>query len=119
MTSRLIIPLIFALSSATPTLAQRNIGTVGGANCNGGPKTVSGMGNTVDISGYCSVLTVTGTGNVVTVDRAGQIIAKGTGNVVYYKQLNPSPKNPKVMTRPVQTNSGLGNVIERAGEEDE
>jgi hypothetical protein len=113
MTSKIIIPLIIAFTAAAPALAQRNIGTVGGADCNGGPKTVSGMGNNIDISGYCSVLTVTGTGNVVTVDRAGQIIAKGTGNVVYYKQLNPSPKNPKVMVRPMQSNSGIGNVIER------
>jgi Protein of unknown function (DUF3060) len=117
MTSKIIIPLIIAIASAAPALAQGSIGTVGGANCNGGPKTVSGMGNNVEISGYCSVLTVTGTGNVVTVDRAGQIIAKGTGNVVYYKRLNPNPKNPKIMTRPIQSNSGTGNVIERQGAE--
>ena len=117
MTSKIIIPLILALTSAAPALAQGSIGNVGGANCNGGPKTVSGMGNNVDISGYCSVLTVTGTGNVVTVDRAGQIIAKGTGNVVYYKRLNPSPKNPKVMTRPIVSNAGVGNVVERADED--
>ena len=106
-----VITLSFA--AGVPLLAQDRDGTgnVGTSTCNGGPREISGEGNLIRVTGYCSVLTVSGTGNLVTVDRAGIIEVEGTGNLVKYIQMNPgAKKNTKV--RPKQRISGTGNVVE-------
>jgi hypothetical protein len=112
---KLATTAVFALSFAVavPLFAQDRDGTgnVGTSKCDGGPREISGEGNQIRVTGYCSVLTVSGTGNVVTVDRAGVIEVEGTGNLVQYIQMNPGrKKNTKV--RPAQRISGTGNVVQ-------
>jgi Protein of unknown function (DUF3060) len=109
---KILIAAISVLAITSPLNAQLgNLGNVGGSTCNNTAKKISGMGNVISVKGYCSVLTVGGSGNVVTVDRAGSIVLTGTGNVVYYKNLNPGAKKG-TFVHPKKSVGGTGNVIE-------
>ena len=70
--------------------------------CEGNDVTVSGVSNTVVLTGQCAGLTVSGIGNIITVDEAASITASGLNNRVTYHA-----GKPEVGT------SGLDNVVER------
>lgn len=70
--------------------------------CDGNDVTVSGVSNTVVLTGQCAGLTVSGIGNIITVDEAASITASGLNNRVTYHA-----GKPEVGT------SGLDNVVER------
>jgi hypothetical protein len=64
--------------------------------------TVSGISNTVTLTGHCGSVTVSGLNNIVTVDTADTIEATGLNNKVTYH--SGSPKINK---------TGSGNVVEQ------
>lgn len=70
--------------------------------CVGRKVSVSGVSNTVVLTGPCGDLTVSGIGNVITVDSTPKVTASGLNNRVTYRSGNPE----------VQT-SGFDNVVER------
>ncbi|UXA07580.1 DUF3060 domain-containing protein [Mycobacterium sp. SMC-2] len=70
--------------------------------CNDNVVDVSGVSNTVVISGHCASLTVSGVQNEITVDAVDSIEASGFNNKVTYHS-----GTPKV------SNSGGSNVVER------
>lgn len=82
--------------------------TVSGLNenktlaCNDSVVEISGMSNTVVITGHCASLTVSGIENTVTVDAVDTILASGINNKVTYR--SGSPKVSK---------SGSGNVVQQ------
>lgn len=69
--------------------------------CVGRKVSVSGVSNTVVLTGPCGDLTVSGIGNVITVDSTPKVTASGLNNRVTYRSGNPE----------VQT-SGFDNVVE-------
>ena len=69
--------------------------------CNDGYVNVSGVRNTVNITGHCVNVTVSGMNNIVTVDIADAISASGFDNRVTYHSGSP------------QIDSGESNVIEQ------
>lgn len=70
--------------------------------CAGRNVSVSGVSNTVELTGPCGDLTVSGIGNVITVDSTPKVAASGLNNRVTYRSGNPE----------VQT-AGFDNVVER------
>jgi len=70
--------------------------------CNDGVVTVSGMSNTVLLTGHCASVTVSGVENVVTVDSADTITASGFDNRVTFHSGSP-----------IVQNSGDSNVVEQ------
>ncbi|UVO10796.1 DUF3060 domain-containing protein [Mycobacterium sp. SVM_VP21] len=70
--------------------------------CDGRYVSVSGVSNTVELTGQCAGLTVSGIGNVITVDSTPKVTASGLNNRVTYRS-----GNPEVST------SGFDNVVER------
>jgi hypothetical protein len=70
--------------------------------CNDSIVSVSGMNNTVVVTGHCVSLTVSGMDNVITVDSADTIGASGFDNRVTFKSGSPEVNN-----------SGGGNVVEQ------
>lgn len=70
--------------------------------CVGRNVSVSGVSNTVELTGPCGDLTVSGIGNVITVDSTPKVTASGLNNRVTYRSGNPA----------IQT-SGFDNVVER------
>jgi hypothetical protein len=70
--------------------------------CNDNVVTVSGVSNTVVITGHCVSLTVTGLNNAITVDAADTIDASGLNNQVTYHS-----GSPKI------TKAGDGNVVQQ------
>lgn len=71
-------------------------------DCTGNDVSVSGVRNTVVLTGQCAGLTVSGIGNVITVDSTPTIAASGINNRVTYRS-----GDPEVRT------SGIDNVVER------
>ena len=69
--------------------------------CNDSVVTVSGITNTVVLTGHCASLTVIGSQNVVTVDTADTIDASGIENQVTFHSGSPSVQN-----------SGISNVVQ-------
>ena len=69
--------------------------------CNDGYVNVSGVRNTVNITGHCVNVTVSGMNNIVTVDIADAISASGFDNRVTYHSGSP------------QIDSGESNVVEQ------
>lgn len=63
---------------------------------------ISGVENTVVITGRCASVSVSGIDNVVTIDAAAQIAVSGFDNRIVYRE-----GEPKVTT------SGTGNTVER------
>ncbi|MGB3521266.1 MAG: DUF3060 domain-containing protein [Mycobacterium sp.] len=70
--------------------------------CDGRYVSVSGVSNTVELTGQCAGLTVSGIGNVITVDSTPKVTASGLNNRITYRS-----GNPEVST------SGFDNVVER------
>jgi hypothetical protein len=70
--------------------------------CAGRYVSVSGVRNTVALTGRCAGLTVSGIGNVITVDAPPTIAASGINDRVTYRS-----GDPEVST------SGIDNVVER------
>lgn len=70
--------------------------------CAGRYVSVSGVSNTVELTGQCAGLTVSGIGNVITVDATPKVTASGLNNRVTYRSGNP-----------VISTSGFDNVVER------
>lgn len=70
--------------------------------CAGNDVSVSGVRNTVVLTGPCAGLTVSGIGNVITVDSTPTITTSGIDNRITYRS-----GDPEVST------SGLGNIVER------
>ena len=112
-TSRVIsppraIPRSPAPSSVTPLPPQGAELIVTGINenqaltCNNNIVTVSGVSNTVVITGHCVGLPVSGMNNVITVDTTDTIDASGLNNQVTYHSGTPQI-----------TKSGDGNVVQR------
>ena len=93
-------------SPAVPVPGVTIIITGAGENktlaCDGNDVSVSGVSNTVVLTGQCAGLTVSGIGNIITVDSTPRITASGLNNRVTYHA-----GNPEVGT------SGLDNVVER------
>jgi hypothetical protein len=63
---------------------------------------VSGVSNTVVLTGHCTSVTISGIENVVTIDESDAIVASGLDNRVLYRSSSPV----------IQT-SGGSNVLER------
>jgi len=72
------------------------------AHCNNNVVTVSGVSNTVVITGHCASVTVSGLNNVITVDATDTIDASGLNNQVTYHSGSPQVSK-----------SGDGNVVQR------
>ncbi|MDT5318926.1 MAG: hypothetical protein QOJ56_1129 [Mycobacterium sp.] len=70
--------------------------------CNGSSVSVSGVSNTVVITGHCTSLSVSGVQNAVTVDAADSIEASGFSNHITYHTGSPSIDK-----------SGDGNVVQQ------
>ncbi|WP_409437090.1 DUF3060 domain-containing protein [Mycobacterium sp. SMC-14] len=70
--------------------------------CDGRYVSVSGVSNTVELTGQCAGLTVSGIGNVITIDSTPKVTASGLNNRITYRS-----GNPEVST------SGFDNVVER------
>lgn len=70
-------------------------------DCNDGTVSLSGVRNTVTITGRCVKLTVSGVENMVTIDSADAIDASGFDNQVTYMSGSP------------EINAGADNVVER------
>ena len=70
--------------------------------CDDGIATISGMSNTVVLTGHCATVTVSGVQNVVTVDSADTINASGFDNRVTYGSGSP-----------VINNAGDSNLVEQ------
>ncbi|WP_409428969.1 DUF3060 domain-containing protein [Mycobacterium sp. SMC-11] len=97
-----------AASPAVPVPDSSVTLTIAGAGenktlaCDGRYVSVSGVSNTVELTGQCAGLTVSGIGNVITVDSTPKVTASGLNNRVTYRSGNPD----------VST-SGFDNVVER------
>lgn len=97
-----------AASPAVPVPDSSVTLTIAGAGenktlaCDGRYVSVSGVSNTVELTGQCAGLTVSGIGNVITVDSTPKVTASGLNNRVTYHS-----GNPEVST------SGFDNVVER------
>ena len=93
-------------SPAVPVPGVTIIITGAGENktvaCDGNDVSVSGVSNTVVLTGECAGLTVSGIGNIITADSTPRITVSGLNNRVTYHA-----GNPEVGT------SGLDNVVER------
>jgi hypothetical protein len=98
-------------SSSAGTVATPTPGgsvTVSGAHadktiaCDDSVVTISGMANTVVITGHCTSVEVSGMNNVVTIDTADTITASGMDNKVTYRG-----GSPKI------TKSGFDNTVEQ------
>lgn len=70
-------------------------------DCAGRYVSISGVSNTVELTGQCAGLTVSGIGNIITVESTSTVTASGLNNRVTYHS-----GNPEVST------SGLDNVVE-------
>ncbi|CAJ1501643.1 DUF3060 domain-containing protein [[Mycobacterium] holstebronense] len=97
-----------AASPANPVPDSSVTLTIAGAGenktlaCDGRYVSVSGVSNTVELTGQCAGLTVSGIGNVITVDSTPKVTASGLNNRVTYHSGDPD----------VST-SGFDNVVER------
>jgi Protein of unknown function (DUF3060) len=70
--------------------------------CNDSVVTVSGITNTVVLTGHCASLSVVGSQNVVTVDAADTIDASGIENQITFHSGSPNVQN-----------SGISNVVQQ------
>ncbi|BBY62858.1 DUF3060 domain-containing protein [Mycolicibacterium helvum] len=70
--------------------------------CDDSVVTISGMDNTVVLTGHCTLVQVSGMNNIVTIDVADTINASGMDNKVTYHS-----GSPKI------TKSGFGNTVEQ------
>jgi hypothetical protein len=70
--------------------------------CNEGTVNISGMENTIVITGHCLSVNVSGIENIVSVDSADSIVASGFDNKITFKTGSPEI-----------TNSGGDNVVEQ------
>ncbi|ODR04913.1 hypothetical protein BHQ21_15845 [Mycobacterium sherrisii] len=68
--------------------------------CNGGYLSVSGVSNTVIVTGHCTSVSVAGKENRVTIDSADAISISGVGNVMTYHWGSP-----------LITNTGTSNTV--------
>ncbi|KQM57845.1 MULTISPECIES: DUF3060 domain-containing protein [unclassified Sphingomonas] len=66
---------------------QEGAGATQELDCDGGPATVRGAGNTMRIIGRCSALVIEGAGNRVEIDLAprGSVRIAGASNTVLYR----------------------------------
>jgi len=83
-------------TSTTPAGAQVNISGIGQNKtiaCNNNGVIVSGVSNTIVITGHCASLTVSGIKNMITVDTADTIEASGFNNQVTYHSGAPTVSN--------------------------
>ena len=81
-------------SSSTPITAGNTVNIAGSGRhealiCDGGSVTISGVTNTVDITGHCAKVTVSGVQNTVNIESADGIEASGMKNSVTYKSGSP------------------------------
>ena len=99
------------ITTAEPTVSSAppgsNISVSGvGANrtieCNDGMVNISGVSNTVVLTGHCVSVTISGVENLVTIDEADTISASGFDNRVTYRIGAPNIQN-----------SGGSNVVEQ------
>jgi Protein of unknown function (DUF3060) len=88
------------LPPAGATLTISNINANQRIACNQSIVNISGISNTVVITGHCASLTVSGSKNSITVDAVDTIQVSGIDNQVTYHTGSPS-----------QDQSGFGNVI--------
>jgi DUF3060 family protein len=89
-------------------IAPGSVVTIGGMganktiDCNEGTVNISGVENTIVITGHCVSVNVSGIENVVTVDSAEAIVASGFDNRITFKTGSPEISN-----------SGGDNVVEQ------
>jgi hypothetical protein len=81
-------------SSSIPITAGHSVNVAGSGKhetlvCDGGSVSISGMTNTVDITGHCAKVTVSGVQNKVVVESADDIEASGMKNAVTYHSGSP------------------------------
>ena len=69
--------------------------------CDDGTVNISGVNNTIEVQGACTMVTVSGVENTVTVESADTISASGFDNRVTYRTGTPEISK-----------SGRGNVVE-------
>ena len=88
-----------SLGSSVPTATAGAPISVAGAGehkkvvCDGGAVTISGVSNTIEITGNCAELTVSGMQNKVTVESADTIGASGFNNEITYHSGTPKIEN--------------------------
>jgi len=90
-------------STATPRGTQLSVAGINENRtiaCNENIVNVSGVSNTVQISGHCASLSVSGVQNAITIDAVDTITASGFNNKVTYHS-----GTPKI------SNSGESNVV--------
>lgn len=88
-------------SPAAPTAPadsdeQRNVSGIGEDRtlvCDESAVSISGVSNTVVITGHCSIVRISGVSNVVTIDSAGEIDASGIQNRVTFHTGEPTINN--------------------------
>ncbi len=71
-------------------------------NCAASVVSISGVDNTVLLTGHCARVDVSGVGNTVTVDESDAIEVSGMNNAVTYRSGNPE-----------LSNSGMNNTLEQ------
>jgi hypothetical protein len=88
-----------------PAGSQVNIAGVGQNKtiaCNDGFISISGVSNTITITGHCADVTVSGMQNVIVVDNSDNISASGVDNKVTFRTGAPKVEN-----------SGFDNIVEQ------
>ena len=99
---------IISSPSVRPSISRGNL-TVGGIGqnrtiaCNDSVVTVSGITNTIVLTGHCASLSVVGSQNVVTVDTADTIDASGIENHITFHSGSHNVAN-----------NGISNVVAKA-----
>lgn len=84
----------------TGTVGVAGVGTRRALSCNGDAVTVSGVDNTVLITGRCARVDVSGVDNTVTLDESLVIAVSGLNNTVTYRSGTPE-----------LSKSGIGNTV--------
>jgi Protein of unknown function (DUF3060) len=98
-------PSAAAPTSTAPAGARVTISGIGknkAVACNNNAVNVSGVSNTIVITGHCASLTVSGFKNMITVDTADTIDASGFNNQITYHS-----------GAPTVSNSGESNVVQQ------
>lgn len=75
------------------TLSVSGVGLHRNLQCTNNYVTISGIDNTVEITGHCSAVTVSGAKNTITVDSTAKILVSGIDNHITYRTGTPQVNN--------------------------
>jgi hypothetical protein len=114
MTRRFLLGIVVATLTVAPAFAAEPTWQLSASDssysyvCNGSDwVAIRGKGNSVTISGACTLLEVVGSGNKITVETVGTIKVTGDNNDVRYAHA------PEGKTKPVIKNKGKANTIRK------